>query len=143
MANQEHFFIDRPKATGQVSADGFATYTSDEFEDLKWSARFPLPQIGQRIYITMNSIGWATVKGFFESAGFVGVMALAENPPKWLKEQRKRDKSTNQPQWIKDGIGCEFGAEIELQKPSSCKCGIGEEAPRITHAMGCSLRAAD
>jgi len=125
MANQEHFFIDRPKATGQVSTDGFATYTSDEFEGLKWSAKFPLPQLGQRIYVTMNSIGWATVKGFFESAGFVGVMTLAENPPQWLKKQRESEKKEpnykNRPQWVKDGIGCEFGAEISLDAPVKAK----------------------
>jgi hypothetical protein len=120
---QEHFMIKRPKATGQYSADGFATYTSDDFDDLKWSAKFPLPQLGDRIYITMNGIGWATVKGFFTSEGFIGVMTLAENPPQWLVEQRKRDRSkanfASKPQWAKDGIGCEFGAEIALDKPTS------------------------
>jgi hypothetical protein len=30
MANQEHFFIERPKATGQISKDGFATYASEQ-----------------------------------------------------------------------------------------------------------------
>lgn len=117
----ETFFITRPTATGQVSAKGHATYTSDDFKDLQWSAKFPLPQLGDRIYITMNGIGWAIVKGFFASHGYLGVMTKPENPPEWLKTQRERAKKAPEykfkPQWVKDGIGCEFGAEIALDKP--------------------------
>jgi hypothetical protein len=54
-----------------VTDDGFALYDSGE-EQLRWSAPFPLRAIGTRIYITMNSIGWASVEGFFAEDGYVG-----------------------------------------------------------------------
>src|ERR1017187_3156625 len=82
------FFIDMPTPTG-VKDDGFALYDSGE-ERLRWSAPFPLPAIGSRIFITMNSIGWASVEGFFAEDGYVGVMTNAENPPEYLRKQRER-----------------------------------------------------
>ena len=118
--------IKRPKASGETAQieltpgkpQTFALYYNDDEEPLKWSAPFPLPQMGDQIKITMNGIGPATVVGFFEEGGYVGVMTKATNPPKWLVEQRQRDRNrpdfANQPQWYKDGIGCEFGAEIAL-----------------------------
>lgn len=123
MANPA-FFIPRPDETdGKVnrSAHGtysmkFRNYRTAEGELLKWSALFPLPTLGQRIRITMNGIGDAEVVGFFKEEGYVGVMTKALNPPSWLKEQRARERELTcyaaLPQWRKDGIGCEFGAEV-------------------------------
>lgn len=111
------FFIDMPTPAG-VKDDGFALYDSGE-ERLRWSAPFPLPAIGTRIYITMNSIGWATVEGFFAEDGYLGVMTKAENPPEWLRQQRQRAATrytSETPEWLKRGIGCEFGAEIALEQ---------------------------
>jgi hypothetical protein len=69
----------------------------------------------------MNNIGWATIEGFFAEDGFLGVMTRAEAPPQWLVDQRKRDlanpRHADKPDWWKQGIGCEFGAEITLDKP--------------------------
>lgn len=123
------FLIQRPTASGQTITvthdDGktqtFAEYRTKDEESLKWSAKFPLPQIGDEIVITMNSIGPATVVGFFMEHGYVGVMTRATNPPKWLREQNKRDREeparrAGKPQWWIDGIGCEFGAEIKLPR---------------------------
>jgi len=46
------------------------------------------------------------------------ITTLPENPPKWLVEQNKRDsKNRVRPQWMREGIGCEFGAEIALTEP--------------------------
>ena len=110
---QERFFILTPTPTPDPQV-----YHDAEGKPMKWSGRFPIPAIGQRIYITMNRIGWATVKGYFESCGFVGVMTLAENPPDWLKKQRKRTQNDlTKPHWLREGIGCEFGLEISLTKP--------------------------
>ena len=122
MAKAE-FMIPRPAET-----DGKVTKTVDQYtmtyrvyrtvdgEDLKWSAPFPLPQIGDRIRITMNAIGPAVVVGYFKEEGFVGVMTKALNPPTWLKNQRARERKSSSfdslPAWRKEGIGCEFGSEI-------------------------------
>jgi hypothetical protein len=95
MANTE-FLIARPKASGETEGNLAIYYTHDE-EPLKWSAPFPLPNIGDRIQITMNGIGEADVVGFFKEEGFVGVMTRALNPPPYLVEQRERAK--RQPDW--------------------------------------------
>lgn len=123
-ANPAKFFIPKPDVTDQQSAkpDSFALYQSGA-EMLKWSAPFPLPNVGDRVYILLNSIRWATVKGYFSEAGFLGCMTLAENPPEWLRKQRKREEKSDrdQPQWVRDGIGCEFGAELSLTEPARRK----------------------
>jgi len=96
----------------------FMVYRTEAGEDLKWSAKFPLPKIGDHIRITMNGIGEAEVVGFFKEGGFVGVMTRALNPPKWLKDQREKEQKSSSfdslPVWRKEGIGCQFGAEIAL-----------------------------
>ncbi len=107
----EKFFIPRPEPTDKV-IDNFTVYVTQDGEELKWSAKFPLPAIGSRVRITLNSIGPAVVKGYFSSAGFLGVMTKATKPPKWLVAQQKRD--TSNIAWIREGIGCEFGSEIIL-----------------------------
>jgi hypothetical protein len=119
------FLIQRPKASGQTIthtiADReqvFAEYIDADGDSLKWSAKFPLPNMGDEIRITMNGIGPATVVGFFEEGGYVGVMTKATNPPAWLKKQRadaKKDpRYASRPEWWKNDIGCQFGAEIAL-----------------------------
>ncbi len=126
MANAR-FLIPRPAESdnGIVTEDkgdglkvAYQVYRTAEGEDLKWSARFPLPQIGDRIKITMNGIGDAAVVGFFSEEGFVGVMTRAFNPPKWQSKQRERDRRSSgwnsRPNWYKEGIGREFGTEIAL-----------------------------
>lgn len=125
MANAE-FMIPRPVETdGNVTREThgaqsttFMVYRTEAGESLKWSARFPLPQIGEHIRITMNGIGEAEVVGFFKEGGYVGVMTKALNPPKWLKDQREKDRKSadydSRPAWRKEGFGCEFGAEIAL-----------------------------
>jgi len=93
-------------------------YVDDHGQRLYWSAPFPVPDLGDKVTITMNSIGRAVVVGYFEEGGYLGVMTKATNPPKWLVEQRARDHNradfASKPQWYKDGIGCEFGSEIKL-----------------------------
>jgi hypothetical protein len=124
----EKFFIPRPELTTELLSKGdgkmFPAYRAEDGELLKWSAPFPLPEIGTRIYVTLNGIGWAEVKGYMSSAGWLGVMTLPENPPAWLREQIKRQNKEFssspkrfRPPWMQDGIGCEFGAEIALTKP--------------------------
>ena len=112
------FYIDLPAFSGRTK-EGFSIYVSREGWDLKWSAAFPLPEVGDHIWILLNNIGWAYVEGYFESDGFLGVMTRATNPPAWLRAQRRRDNRNNPnlTAWQKKGIGCEFGAEIALKRP--------------------------
>lgn len=127
----EQFFIAKPTPTDKPVQDGgatFAGYRTADGRTLKWSGKLPLPEVGQRIYITMNGIGWAVVKGYFESEGYIGVMTLATRPPKWLRDQRQRDIKSGRPMpgWMLEGIGCEFGTEIFAEAPSPAQGdGIG------------------
>jgi hypothetical protein len=116
---EAEFFIEMPTRTGE-KFKGHDLYNSGD-QQLRWSAHFPLPSIGARIFITMNSIGWANVEGYFREEGFVGVMTKAENPPQWLREQRLREATSPNYQtheWLRRGIGCQFGAEIALEQPA-------------------------
>jgi len=118
------FFIAKPTPTTSRVARGwdktmdFPAYRTADGRLLAWSGEMPLPEIGAHIFITMNGIGWAYVEGYFEEEGYVGVMTRATNPPKWLRDQRRRlAKDMRQPEWARRGIGCEFGAEIALKRP--------------------------
>lgn len=115
---QSKFFIPKPKATGEPGTGKHAehaVYLTEGGERLFWSAPFPLPEVGDNVTITMNRIGPAIVKGYFSQGAYVGVMTFATEPPKWLRDQQ-RDVNANDPDWVKQGIGCEFGAEIALPK---------------------------
>jgi hypothetical protein len=67
------------------------------------------------------NIFWRHQQNFVDY-GYVGVMTRAEDPPQWLREQRLRDQANprhaDKPDWWKQGIGCEFGAEIALEQPA-------------------------
>jgi hypothetical protein len=120
----ERFFIPEPVPTGTISEARklddatFPLYRENDGNLLKWSGDFPLPKVGDRIYITMNGIGWAYVMGYFASEDYLGVMTLATKPPAWLRQlNRKHAKDASKPEWIRRGIGCEFGTEIALKNP--------------------------
>ena len=128
----EHSYIPQPKAVATEIADGdnFAIYEAEGFPGLKWSGKMPLPKIGERIYASMNSLGWAKVEGYYESGGFLGLMLRFENPPDWYERQRQGNVREHEqakklgpekaqtervrlmPQWILDGLGVCFGAEV-------------------------------
>jgi hypothetical protein len=110
------YFIPKPKPTGTTSKHGHAVYLTESGQRLFWSADFPLPEIGERVVITMNTIGPAIVRGYFSEHGYLGLMTYATRPPKWLRDQNKRNANPNDPEWVKQGIGCEFGAELALPK---------------------------
>ncbi len=91
-------------------------YLDTEGRVLIWSASFPLPAIGTRVYVTVGKIGWAEVRGYFRSGKWVGVMTKPERVPASLKlHSLPRDA----PGWMKMGVGCQFGDEIELGNPRS------------------------
>jgi hypothetical protein len=47
------------------------------------------PTIGSKIYVTMNKLGPATVKGYFVEGGWLGILVKLSDPPKWWREQNK------------------------------------------------------
>jgi hypothetical protein len=108
------FFIPAPTGTGRTIAAGHAEYVTAEGVRLAWSGRgMPLPNIGATVNVTMNNLGLATVMGYFSEGGYLGIMTRLHNPPEWLKKQKQqRLARKNDPQWVKDGIGCQFGTEI-------------------------------
>jgi hypothetical protein len=123
-AVEERFFIPKPIPTARTKKDKngntFPVYLDARGKPMMWSGDFPIPEIGSRVYIKLNGIGWAIVKGYFESCGYVGLMTLASNPPNWLRNQQEREKLEGRiPDWRKAGIGCEFGAELSLARPRS------------------------
>ena len=50
---------------------------------LKWSGRMPVPEIGAAVVIRINGIGRAKVVGYGASNGYLGVMTVPYNPPRW------------------------------------------------------------
>lgn len=56
-------------------------------EEKKWSGAFPVPTIGQKVKVTMNSMGTGTVLDYFWEHGFLGVRVILDKPPKWFREQ--------------------------------------------------------
>jgi hypothetical protein len=66
-----------------------------------WSGKLAPPAVGEKIEITMNGIGEATVTGYFAEEGWLGVRFRAHNPPEWYVKQNGRDC-----------IGHAFGVEI-------------------------------
>lgn len=127
---EERFFILTPTPTGRkgkgpISQTEFDIYLDASGLEMFWSAKFPIPAIGTRIWITLNGIGPADVVGYFCSPGdsegkthYVGVMTKALKPPAWLRrQQRENAKDVSKPKWYRDGMGAEFGTEISLTRP--------------------------
>ena len=54
---------------------------------LKWAGTF-VPNIGERVRVSMNGLGAGTVCSYFHEHGYVGVEVQLENAPAWHKIQR-------------------------------------------------------
>ena len=108
------FLIPAPTGTGRAISAEHAEYVTAEGVRLAWSGRgMPLPNIGATVNVTVNNLGLATVMGYFSEGGYLGIMTRLHNPPEWLKKQRTANQHRKDaPQWVKDGIGCQFGTEI-------------------------------
>jgi hypothetical protein len=66
-----------------------------------WSGKMPPPAIGERVNVRINSLGAATVVGYFTEGGYLGLRVQHDNPPAWYLKQN----GGNVP-------GCVFGIEI-------------------------------
>ena len=51
--------------------------------EIKWSAEFEVPAIGEDIAIRLNGIGRAKVVGYATYCGYLGVMTVPYSPPQW------------------------------------------------------------
>lgn len=115
----ERFFILTPTPTDRtVTVDGCGTpsiYLDAFGMEMKWGQRNPLPAIGERIYVDMNQLGYASVVGYLESHGWLGLMVKFENPPEWFHKQVARHDASK-PKWMREGIGCIFSAEFRKEK---------------------------
>ncbi len=80
----------------------YVQYAGEQVDGNKWSGKAPPPAIGDKVRITFNGLGTATVVKYFVQDGFLGVMTVLDNPPAWYVKQNKG----NIP-------GHAFGAEIE------------------------------
>ncbi|ATA53136.1 hypothetical protein CKY39_07870 [Variovorax boronicumulans] len=83
-------------------------YTRDlaSKDQIKWSAEFDVPAIGEDIVIRINGIGRAKVVGYATHGGYLGVMSVPFSPPDWWVRQ-------NGPPTL-DNAALAFGAEIAL-----------------------------
>ena len=52
-------------------------------DEIKWSAEFEVPAIGEDIAIRLNGIGRAKVVGYATYCGYLGVMTVPHSPPQW------------------------------------------------------------
>lgn len=72
----------------------------EKFPEGKWSGTF-IPEIGEKIVAAVNGIGESEVLGYYLQAGWIGVIALPNNPPEWFVKQNG-----------KNAVCGLFGAEI-------------------------------
>jgi hypothetical protein len=118
----EEFFISTPTLTSERKKHDdklLMVYRDHQNNALLWSGEFELPTVGCRVYIARPEIGWARVKGYFTSASYVGVMTLPLTPPVWwLQQQAERRQSPGSPQWMEEGLTCNFGDELSRIDPA-------------------------
>lgn len=55
--------------------------------NLIWSGSQPVPAIGARVRVYMNSFGPALVRAYFHAEGYLGVVCLPDQLPAWFQQQ--------------------------------------------------------
>jgi hypothetical protein len=76
-----------------------------------WSGDGPPARIGTRVLVTMNALGYGTVRGYFIESGWLGIYVELENPPDWWKKQNK-DIPPGKKRW-----SMLFGIEVAANTP--------------------------
>lgn len=69
---------------------------------LVWAGKVPPPPVGEKVHLTINSLGEAAVVGYFSQDGFLGLRTKLDNPPDWYLKQNKGNV-----------VGCVFGPEFK------------------------------
>lgn len=54
---------------------------------LTWSGTQPVPAVGARVHLYLNSFGPAQVKAYFHAEGYLGVVCAPEVLPAWFQQQ--------------------------------------------------------
>ncbi len=98
--------------------------------NLTWSGSQPVPAIGARVRVYLNSFGPALVKAYFHAEGYLGVVCLPDQLPAWFQQQNP-------------GVleGHFFGRELEPFRPVSAMPqfpahAMAEELARAEHGLG-------
>lgn len=72
-----------------------------------WSGKFPIPAIGERVFVNMNGFGAGVVESYFVEHGFLGVCVVVDVAPAWHVKQTKGSKY--------EGKALVFGAELKYK----------------------------
>jgi len=83
--------------------DSVPAYGQGEGDAVRWSGKAPPPAIGEKVTVSMNGLGEATVVGYFTKEGWLGLLTKLDNPPDWYVKQNGGNK-----------VGHIFGAECKL-----------------------------
>ncbi len=102
----EYELSEAPKYVTQVDDDKWEEFRAGG--GFKWSGKYDLPSIGDRIYTPMNGMGYGKVIHYFTEAGFLGVALELEVVPDWHKRQCPGV-----------GVAMCFGAETQLEKEAA------------------------
>ena len=70
---------------------------------LSWSNPLPVPAVGAQVTVLINNLGPATVRGYLQQDGFLGLWVQVHNPPAWMVQHTRGDAH-----------GAAFGREVEL-----------------------------
>ena len=92
------------KTTTELPEFVYSAISGKDVPETKWSNAAPPPAIGERVYVTMNSLGTAVVESYQVLHGWLGLNVRFTNPPDWFVNQNKRNH--------RDNTGLVFGAEI-------------------------------
>lgn len=74
----------------------------------RWNGPQTLPPVGSFVRATVNSIGTCEVLGYFTQQGFLGIVALPMNPPRWYVAQNGDECPCHL-------FGCEYSLDLEGQ----------------------------
>tara|TARA_R110000851_G_scaffold72413_20_gene160492 strand:- start:166 stop:444 length:279 start_codon:yes stop_codon:yes gene_type:complete len=59
----------------------------DKYGSIWTNSKLPIPEVGEEVYVCMNTIGWAKVLGYFVDSNYMGLVTKPIAPPKWYIEE--------------------------------------------------------
>ncbi len=74
----------------------------------RWKGAQTLPPVGSFVRATVNNIGTCEVLGYFTQQGFLGVVGLPMDPPRWYVAQNGEDCPCHL-------FGCEYSLDFEAK----------------------------
>ena len=81
--------INRTRRCKWICRNSIPEHTTDlaSRAALRWSGLMPVPAIGTDVVIRINGIGLSKVVGYGACNGYLGVMTVPYDPPRWWVEQ--------------------------------------------------------